>query len=33
MLEMSAETAGWLMSAGIVLFIVVMIALVRRFWR
>jgi hypothetical protein len=33
MLEISAEAAGWLMSAGIVVFIAALIWLVRRHWR
>jgi hypothetical protein len=33
MLRVSAETAGWLMSAGIVFFIAVVIVLLWRLWR
>jgi|HubBroStandDraft_4_1064222.scaffolds.fasta_scaffold1357173_1 hypothetical protein len=33
MLEMSAEAAGWLMSAGIVVFIAALVGLLWRFWR
>jgi hypothetical protein len=32
-LEMSAEAAGWLMSAGIVVFIAALVGLLWRFWR